>query len=119
MTSQVFWIVEGVVREGEREAFGALIDEMVASTQDNEPGTMGYEWFLDPAGNECRIVETYRNSSAAMIHLHTFEEKYARRLEQVMQIQRLTLYGNAEKELVDALGGDGTTHFAPVSGFVR
>jgi quinol monooxygenase YgiN len=119
MTSQVFWIVEGVVREGEREAFDALIDEMAASTQDNEPGTMGYEWFLDPAGNECRIVETYQNSSAAMIHLRTFEEKYSGRLERVMQIEKLTLYGNAGKELVDTLDGDGTRCFVPACGFVR
>jgi quinol monooxygenase YgiN len=119
MSKPVFWVVDGHVRPGSLDSLKSLIAEMVANTQANEPGTIAYEWFLDSEKGVCHIFEKYQDSAAAMIHLHTFDEKYAQRLGQVMEIRRITLYGDTSEELHRALNGDGTVYLYPVSGFTR
>jgi len=119
MSEPVFWIVEGVIQQGALAALRSLIGEMVTITQANEPGTMAYEWFLDSGKQRCHIFERYRDSTAAMIHLRTFEEKFAKRLGLLVKIDRVVVYGNATEELIKALGDEGTVFLLPWAGFTR
>jgi quinol monooxygenase YgiN len=119
VSKQVFWVVEGEIQHGALDTLKSLINEMVTNTKNNEPGTLAYEWFIDGGKTRCHIFERYQDSAAAMIHLRTFEERFASRLGQVMKIDRLALHGDAEKELVEGLRGDGTVFLLPAGGFNR
>jgi quinol monooxygenase YgiN len=119
MARPVFWVVEGAIQQGAPDALRALIDEMVTSTKADEPGTMAYEWFVDSGGKKCHIFERYRDSAAAMIHLRTFDQKYAQRLGRLVRIERVTLFGNASEEVMRALGEEGTVFLLPLTGFTR
>ncbi len=119
MSESVFWIVEGIINEGVGDDLRVLIDEMVAGTKANEPGTIAYEWFVDAGRTRCSIYERYRDSAAAIIHLRTFDEKFAQRLERLIRIERLTLFGNASEDVLKMLGGEGTLVLLPMTGFTR
>lgn len=119
MSDSVFWIVEGNIRPGEFDKLNTLIDEMVTNTNTRESGTIAYEWFVDPGKTRCFIFERYRDSESAMIHLHTFDQKYAGRLGQLMEIGRVTLFGNASEEVMKTLGDQGTVFLSPLTGFTR
>lgn len=119
MSEPIFWVVEGGIQPRALDALMPLIEEMVASTKAVEPGTMAYEWFVDSGNKECHIFEKYRDSAAALIHLRTFEEKFAERLGKLVRIERVKLYGDADKEVVGALGSEGTVLLLPLTGFTR
>jgi|WetSurMetagenome_2_1015567.scaffolds.fasta_scaffold1468258_2 quinol monooxygenase YgiN len=119
MSEQVSWIVDGKIRPGALDSLRTLIAEMVGNTQAKEPGTLIYEWYMDSEKEICHIVERYQDSAAAMAHLRTFDQKFAKRLGEVMEIRRVTLYGDASQELHDAHGGEGTVYLYPSGGFSR
>ena len=80
MKNQVSWILELRVQEGRESDFRALMAEMVAATEANDPGTLGYEWSASADGRACHIYERY-TSAAVMTHLVTFGERFAPRFE--------------------------------------
>jgi quinol monooxygenase YgiN len=47
MNQNVIALVECSIKSGELENFKALVKEMVEATQDNEPGTLSYEFFYN------------------------------------------------------------------------
>jgi len=119
MSKQVFWVVEGIIREGALEALTTLMHEMVTSTQANEPGTMAYEWFILPDKTQICIYERYADSPAAMKHLETFGVRFAERFEERVRIDRVTVFGDASEEVMKALGDEGTAFLSPLAGFTR
>ncbi len=119
MSESIFWIVDGIIKQGAIDGLTSLIGEMVSGTKANEPGTLAYEWFIDSGKTRCHIFERYRDSAAAMIHLRTFDQKFADRLGRLIQIERLTLFGNASDEVVKTLGAEGNVFLLPLTGFTR
>ena len=119
MTESIFWIVDGIITKEADLDLQDLIDEMVASTQANEPGTIAYEWFVDAGRTRCSIYERYRDSAAAVIHLRTFDEKFAERFGRLVRIEHLTLFGSASEDVLKMLGEEGTLVLMPLTGFTR
>ena len=78
MSDIVSWNLQMLVREGQLSDARELMPEMVESTR-GEPGTLGYEWFLDAGGTVCHIHERFADSDAAMVHLGNFGTKFAER----------------------------------------
>lgn len=116
---QVGWIVELAVKEGKLDALRALADEMVTSTQENESGTLTYDWHISEDGKEVTIIERYADSDAAMIHINTFAEKFSVRFSDVANQTRLLAYGNPNEEVRAALSGAGGVFTTPILGFSR
>ena len=54
--------------EGRREEYLRLSDQATELVRANEPGTLGYDLYLNGDQSECMIVERYRDSEAAMQH---------------------------------------------------
>ena len=119
MSENVFWVVEVAIRPGQREAFEALMNDMVAATQANEPGALNYEWFISEDGTTCHIYERYADSAAVMAHMgktfSTFGERWAAAVEPT----RMTIYGTPSDEVRAMLTGAGGTVMAPWGGFLR
>ena len=62
VSDNVFWVVELAIIPGQLDAFKALMNEMVAATQADEPGALNYEWFISEDGTTCHIYERYADS---------------------------------------------------------
>ncbi len=119
MDNTVSWILELRIREGREGDFRALMAEMVAATEKNEPGTLAYEWSVSPDGGLCHIYERYVDSAAVMIHLTTFGEKYAARFGQVLEPTRTVVYGAPTAAVKEALADLNPSYMEPAAGFSR
>ena len=117
--SQVSWVVEGTIPEGKFEELKSLSSEMSAATQANEPGTLRYEWFIDPERTIVYLYELYTDSAAAMVHLKTFGETFAQRFEQAVRVERVSVYGDASDEVLKTLGEEGVVMMVEMNGFAR
>ncbi|MDB4907998.1 MAG: antibiotic biosynthesis monooxygenase [Gemmatimonadetes bacterium] len=117
--THVAWMFELAVIDGQRAAFDALIAEMVEATEQNEPGTLEYEYYLGDDGRRCHLWERYRDSDAAMIHLATFGQRFMERFFTVLAPERMTLYGAPDERVRAALGDMSPPVMVRKAGFSR
>lgn len=57
------------VHPGKEAEFRALAQECFDRVVANEPGTLGYEWFLSEDGRECLTIDIYRDVDALRAHM--------------------------------------------------
>jgi quinol monooxygenase YgiN len=119
MNTHVCWMLEMQVREGRDDDFRALMAEMAAATEANEPGTLAYEWSLSADGRQCHLWERYADSAAALVHGATFGSRWAARFFDVLAPVRLVLYGSPSDEVKAALAPFSPVVMAPAAGFSR
>jgi quinol monooxygenase YgiN len=119
MDTTVYWVIELAINAGQHDAFKALMEEMVASTRKNEPGTTIYEWTITEDRSSVAIFERYVDSAAALKHIATFGSTFATRFLACVKPTRFALYGSPSSEVVEALSA-----FSPIcrrswGGFTR
>ena len=119
MNTEVYWLLELDIQAGREADLGALMDEMVAATKADEPGTLTYHWSTRADGKACHIFERYADSAAVMAHLGTFGEKYAARFMEILTPTRFMVYGVPSPEAAAALAGFGAVHMKMAAGFSR
>ena len=119
MSAQVFWMLELDIKPGQLDALRALMQEMVAATEANEPGTINYEWFLSEDETKCHIYERYIDSAAVMVHLAAFGQHFAERFLGALQPTRFTVYGNPSGQVREALAAFGAGYMTEFGGYAR
>ena len=103
--THVAWMFELTVREGMDADFRALMTEMAQATERNEARTLEYEWFVSDDGRRLHLWERYVDEAAALAHLRTFDQRFAKRFFAILRPERITLFG-ASVEAVRAAMGD-------------
>lgn len=116
--SPVFYNLELTIRDGQSEAFAALMNEMVAATK-MEAGTMVYEWYLGPAGKTCHIHELFADTAAYKVHSANFGQNFAARFMPLVEITGLTAYGNSDAEAREMLSELNPVFYEAIGGFRR
>jgi quinol monooxygenase YgiN len=64
----VCFTVDLTINEGKFEEFQSIAQAMIAVTQ-KEPAALGYDWCLSSDCRRCRILETYADANAVLVHL--------------------------------------------------
>jgi quinol monooxygenase YgiN len=118
MSNTVSWNLQLTVQEGRLDEARALMSEMVQATLE-EPGTLGYEWFLSDDESVCHICERYADSGAALEHLGNFGAKFAERFLACLAPTGLYVYGEPSDEVRAALDGFGAVYLGKLGGFTR
>lgn len=119
MPEAVSWNLQLSVRDGQLDSLRTLMDDMVAATRQDEPGTLAYEWFLSANGSTCHIYERYVDSAAVLVHLNNFGTKYAERFLGCLEPTSLAVYGDPSPEAREVLDGFGAQYFGWLGGFDR
>ena len=119
MATDVSWTLELDVQQGREEELSALMEEMVSATQENEAGTLDYQWSASEDGTAYHVFERYVDSTAVLIHLATFGERFAGRFMEVFAPVRFVVYGSPSQEVKDALVAFNPTFMKTVGGFSR
>ncbi len=119
MAGYVSWVLDLELADGKEEAFRELMDEMVAATHANEPGTLAYEWSLDESGKICTIYERYIDSAAVMVHMTSFGANYAERFITLLKPIKAVVFGFPDGEVKKALAPLGPIYMTQVGGFSR
>ena len=92
---------------------------MIAHTQ-QEPGALGYEWFLSADRKRCRLLETYADAGAALAHINgAAVQQGVPKLLQLSMLNRCEVYGDPGPQATPILKGFGAEIFANWSGFSR
>lgn len=118
MSDNVYWIFAASVNEGELDNLRALMEEMVAATEANEPGALAYEWWLSEDQSSCHIYERYADAEAVMVHMGNFGKKYLSRFMSAVTPSQLFVYG-ADDNLKKALAAMGGQYYSWFGGFKR
>lgn len=117
--THVSWMFELAVNEGRAGDLRALMTEMAQATEQNEPRTLEYEWYLDEDGRRLHLWERYVDAEAALLHLRTFEQRFARRFFDVLRPERITLYGDEVEAIRAAMGELRPPVMVRAAGFSR
>jgi quinol monooxygenase YgiN len=115
---QVAWLTQCAVKEGQLEAFKALMDEMVAATRD-EPGTLDYEWFISDDDSTVHIYERFADSDATIAHANSFLEQWVQRYMGCVEVKGFTVYGNPSDAARQAIAPFGGKQLGRWGGFAR
>ena len=83
--------------------FVELADECIGIVEEQDSGTLQYDWFFNEAGDECVVQEAYADSDALLDHISHVGEKLGGLLE-ISEID-LELFGDPSAELVEAAAG--------------
>ena len=115
----VYFIVDLDISAGKVDEFQAIAEEMVAGTQ-QEPGALGYEFYLDEDQRHCRLIEVYSNSDAALAHCkgHVVQQLVPKLLS-VSSLAGFSVYGDLTPETADILTQGGARLFKTCGGFNR
>ena len=119
MGEQIFWIFENRIKDGQVDALKSLLEEMSEATQADEPGTLGYEWFISEDNESCHIYERYADGAAALQHIETFGKKFADRFMAILKPEGLKIYGNTDGAVKVALTALGARFHTSLGGFYR
>ena len=118
MPNTISWNLRMSVHEGHLDDARALMFEMIRATRE-EPGCLGYEWFLDGEGNAYHINERFADSDAAVAHLDNFGSKFADRFLTIFEPTSLHVYGEPSDEARAALDLFGAVYLGTLGGFNR
>ncbi len=66
--SELIGIARFRFHDGKRDEYLRLADEAREIVRATEPGTLGYDLYLNADQSECMVIERYRDSDAAMEH---------------------------------------------------
>jgi quinol monooxygenase YgiN len=56
------------IHPGKADEFRRIAAQSVALARAHDPGTQQYDWFINEAGTECLVLETYASSDALIAH---------------------------------------------------
>jgi quinol monooxygenase YgiN len=111
--SELIGIARFRFREGKREEYLRLTEQATELVKANEPGTLGYDLYLNDDQTECMIIERYRDSEAAMAHAANVGHLFAAVFETV-ELVHGELLGEPSAELREKLAGsDAPVLFTP------
>jgi quinol monooxygenase YgiN len=116
--NKVSYIVEFTIEEGQVDAFTSLASGYIEAVQANEPGTLGYQWYLGEGGTKCILQETFADSNALLTHLGNVGPSLPELLA-IAPITRLEVMGTVSDAAREALSGLGAVHFPHLGGFDR
>jgi quinol monooxygenase YgiN len=103
--------VDLTINEGKLDAFEGIAQQMVAGSQ-NEPGTLGYEWFLSADQKRCRLIETYTDANAVLAHFTgPVVQELVPKLLGTASLAGFEAYGDPGPKAAEMLAGFGAGIF--------
>lgn len=115
----VRFAVDLSINEGRLDEFESIARTMIAETQ-NEPGALHYDWCFSNDHRRCRILETYRDADAVLVHMTgpAVQVGVPKMLE-VSSISRFEVYGDPGSEAAQMLAKVGAEIFYVWDGISR
>ncbi|MCP4327075.1 MAG: antibiotic biosynthesis monooxygenase [Alphaproteobacteria bacterium] len=119
MTSEVSWLLEMAIKDGQLENLKDLIPEMSGRAEAREPGTLAYEWTISEDGSTGHLYERYADSDAALTHIASFNEHFAERFMATVDSLRVWVYGNPSAALEREMAVMDPLYMRDAGGFTR
>jgi len=102
MPSPILYIDVSDIRPGKRIAIEALITDLVAFVELNEPQLIGYHFFIDEPGKTMTCVALHPDSASMEFHMNIGWEKFRAFSEHIEQ-RSIDVYGDASESVIARL----------------
>ena len=103
--SELLGIARFKFHQGKREEYLRLSDQATEMVRAKEPGTLGYDLYLNGDQSECMFIERYRDSEAAIEHAENLGHLFDAVLATVFVVHG-ELLGEPSEELRAKLAGN-------------
>jgi quinol monooxygenase YgiN len=111
--SELLGIARFKFLEGKREEYLRLSDQALDIVRRTEPGTLGYDLYLNGDQSECMVIERYRDSEAAIQHAANLGDMFAAVLATVSVVHGELLGEPSTKLRANLEGSDVPVLFTP------
>jgi quinol monooxygenase YgiN len=114
---EAFWRLEVKINPGKLQDFLSVARDLMA-TMDQEPGTLGYGYYLSDDKTVCHIHEHYRDSVGLAAHAENFGRVFAERFMAACTPTHFNVYGQpnaAAKAILAQYGPSYLTKIEPSS----
>jgi quinol monooxygenase YgiN len=118
-TKVVRFTVDLAINAGQFDKFEGIAQKMIEGSQ-TETGTLGYDWCLSADRKRCRLVETYVDANAALVHMSgPVVQGLVPKLLETASITRFEVYGDPGAKAGEMLVGAGAEIFGIWRGLSR
>lgn len=111
--SEIVGIARFRFKEGKREEYLRLSEQALELVQASEPGTLGYDLYLNGDGSECMVIERFRDSDAAIEHARNLGHLFSAVLATVSVVHGELLGEPSEELKANLAGSDVPVVFTP------
>jgi hypothetical protein len=125
MTDPILYVDVSEIRPGKLETVRALMDDLVAFVEANEPQLIAYGFFIDEARSTMTCVALHPDSASMEFHMDIGWEKFRAFSEHIDQ-RAIDIYGDASAEVmarlhkkIEMLGAGSVTAHRLQAGFFR
>ena len=116
--AQIDTTLNVTVKEGRKEEFKKLGEEMSKAVENSEPGTKRYQFFLNDDQTQCVVNESYVNLEAALAHLKGIaSQTILPKIFDACKINRIEVFGEINDDLMKALAQMGGVNYHFLTGF--
>ena len=82
------------VNDGKLAAFEEIARTMTAGTR-KEPGALAYDWHFSGDRKRCRLIETYANAEALVVHFKgPVVQQLVPKMVEISKVDRFEVYGD-------------------------
>ena len=115
----VYFIVDLAIGENKVDAFQTIAEKMVEGTQ-QEPEALAYEFYLNSDQTQCRLIEIYSDSDAALTHCKgRVVQDLVPQLLEVSSLTGFSVYGDLGSEVAQILTQIGARLYTTWRGLNR
>ncbi|ANF58326.1 putative quinol monooxygenase [Halotalea alkalilenta] len=118
MSKSVYMVFELTPKPGRLEEFKQMVAEAVIAAR-TEPTTLAYEYSINADESAVHIFEHYRDSASIVSHVDETFAPFGERFASLVDVTRLTVYGEPDAAARARLDGFGAVYFTPFQGFFR
>ena len=95
--------VDLTINEGKLSEFEGIARTMITGTQ-NEPGTLGYDFFFSDDRKRCRLIESYVDADAVLVHFKgPVVQELVPKLLGTSSLSRFEVYGDPGPEAAEMM----------------
>ena len=116
MFENIGWIVEAKIRNGQRDAFRTVVEDIVEATR-RETGTLNYQYYLAYDGSVL-VYERFRDARSAHIHIDNWDA-HAERWVAAAEPTRMLHLGDLPEDLRARHAALAPLWMKPFGGFAR
>ncbi|WP_299891742.1 antibiotic biosynthesis monooxygenase [uncultured Ruegeria sp.] len=116
MFENLGWIVEAQIKDGRRDDFKGIVEEIVAATR-AEGGTLNYQYYVSDDG-AVLVYERFANVDSAHIHITNWD-RFADRWLEAAPATRMVYLGNIPQEIQDRHAAISPMVYKLFDGFAR
>jgi quinol monooxygenase YgiN len=105
------------VRPGQLDGFKKQVAELLRLTQEQDTGTLRYDWFLTRDGAECEVHEAYASSDSMIEHAGHIKEARNKLFAEFADGHEVKVFGEPSPEFFEMVEGMQKAGFVRVTWF--